>query len=111
MTVDHEDRAGVRIVRLHGELGSAPSTAFLELVTSALATPGARIVVDLSDVPFMNSSGLGDLVRAAAQANIQEGRLILASPSPFVRGVLQASQLVRFFELAPTVNDALARLG
>lgn len=108
MTVEIETRDGVSLVRLRGELSGGGS--FVSLVTNLLCGPGTRIVLDLTGVPYMNSTGLSELVHVTAQANIQEGRVILAAPSAFVAGVLHTSQLNRFFEIAPTVAEALARL-
>jgi anti-anti-sigma factor len=111
MTIDVEDRSGVTIVRLRGEFGSEYPGRFVRTVTELLQGPQTRIVVDLSEVSYMSSTGLGELVRVTAQANTQEGRVVLAEPSPFVRGVLETTQLHRFFELHPTVDQALAALG
>ncbi len=109
MTVEIEDRAGIHIVRLRGELVGEHAD-FVDTVTNMLTGPGARIVVDLAAVPFMNSTGLSELVRVTAQANVQEGRVVLAALSPFVAGVLQTTQLDRFFEICPTIEAALTKL-
>jgi anti-anti-sigma factor len=102
-----EKRGTAHVVRVQGELvGGNPR--FVDAVTNLLTAPGTRILVDLHDVPFLNSTGLGELVRIAAQANIQEGRVILINPSAFVSGVLQTTQLHRFFEIRASVDEALA---
>jgi anti-sigma B factor antagonist len=111
MTFEIEERGGVRIIPMHGELAGDDSGDFVEAVTNLLGGPGARIVLDLHDVQFMRSDGLGVLVRVTAQANVQEGRIILANPSPFVAGVLSTTRLDRFFEICPTVDDAIKKLG
>lgn len=110
MTVEIRDQAGIKLVRLHGELTDDEEGDFVEAVTNLLTGPGVRILIDLAEVPFMNSSGLGELVRVTAQANIQEAQVVLANLSPFVEGVLQTSQLDRFFEICPSTEEALARL-
>jgi anti-anti-sigma factor len=69
------------------------------------------VVLDLAGVPFVNSAGLGDLVRLVAQANVQEARVILASPSAYLGGVLELTKLDRFFETSPTVAEAVQRLA
>ena len=111
MTVDIKDQAGIKIVRLRGELTGGREGDFVEAVTDLFTGPGVRVLLDLADVPFINSTGLGELVRVNAQANIQEGRVVLVNPSPFVAGVLNTTQLDRFFETSPTTEDALARLA
>jgi anti-sigma B factor antagonist len=110
MKVDIEDSDGVKIVRLHGELIGGHTGTFVDVVTNLFCGPGTRILLDLTEVPYMNSTGLSELVHVTAQANIQEGRVVIARPSPFVAGVLQTSQLDRFFEIAPSVEQGLAKL-
>ena len=111
MQIDIEDRSGVKVLRPHGELGSDQAHDFLETAVGALADHGTRMIVDLSDVSFISSAGLTELVRVAAQVNTQEGRLILAAVTPFVEGVLQATNLVRFFDMTGSVDEALRMLG
>lgn len=111
MTVEIEDHAGVKLVRLQGELVGDDEGDFVERVTNLFHGPETRILIDLSGVHFMNSTGLGELVRVGAQANVQEGRIVLANPSPFVDGVFQTTQLFRFFEVCPTIEEALAKLS
>ncbi len=111
MTFDIENRSGVHIVHLHGDLTAGNEGPLVESITNLFTGPGVRILINLHDVPFLDSTGLGGLVRVAAQANIQEGRIVLASPSPFVEGVLQTTQLDHFFRICPTIQDALAALA
>ncbi len=110
MTFEIAAQAGVQIVHLHGELTGDEMGAFVEQVTNLLSAPHQRIILELSDVPFLNSTALGQLVRVVAQANVQEGRVVLARPSPFVDGVLSTTRLNRFFEIFPTAGEALRKL-
>jgi anti-anti-sigma factor len=111
MTIKTQVRNDVKIVHLAGEFGAGDDAAFAEAVTDLLDTHGSRIVVDLSAVPYINSAALGALVRLVAQANVQEGRVLLAAPTPFVTGVLQTTRLDKFFEVAESVEAALKRIG
>jgi anti-sigma B factor antagonist len=106
MKIECESQGQATVIRLSGEfVGAQPE--LIAAVTDLLTRPGAAVVLDLSGVPYMNSTGLSELVRITAQANIQEGRIVLTQPSAFVEGVLQTSKLDRFFEVTPTVDDAL----
>lgn len=111
MTIEVEDRNGTKVVRLRGEFGSERPGRFVRTVTELLRGPETRIIIDLSGVSYMSSTGLGELVQVTAQANTQEGRVVLAAPSAFVKGVLETTQLHRFFEIRPTVEEALAALA
>jgi anti-sigma B factor antagonist len=87
MKVTGEERCGVNVVHL-----------------------GAKVVLDLSGVTYVSSAGLGDLVRVTALANTRQARVSLAGLVPFVDGVLKATRLDRFFDIAPDVDVAINRL-
>lgn len=110
MNIDVEDYSGLKIVRLHGELTAEDDGLLVGTVSDLVSQRGSRVLLDLHDVPYMNSTGLNELVRITAQANVQESRVVLASPSAFVAGVLQTTQLDRFFEVYESVDAALKHL-
>jgi len=111
MTIDRHQQAGVEIVRLTGNLDGDEDAKVVEQLTDLLAKPGSRVLLDLGGVPFVNSTGLGNLVRIGAQANVQQSRIILANLTPFVAGVMETTQLNRFFEICGSTEDALARFA
>lgn len=108
MHIDVTEQANATIVRLTGDLTGEEDASLSEAVTSHLSKQGSRIILDLAGVKFMNSTGLGELVKLAAQANVQSCRLLLARPSPFIAGMLQATQLDKFFAVTQSVESALA---
>ncbi len=110
MKVTVEDLQGIKLLRLAGELRGEEKENLVDTFTDFLAGPRARIVLDLGQVSYMNSAGLGELVRLVAQANLQEARVILAGASPYLSGVIETTRLNRFFELSPNVEDALRQL-
>jgi anti-sigma B factor antagonist len=111
MTIDVEERAGVIVLHVKGDMGPVEGAGFFDTATEVLERSSAGIVVDLSQVPSIGSSGLGDLVKLVAQANTHEQRVILADLSPFVKGLLQTTKLDTFFEISPTLDEAIQRLG
>lgn len=70
-----------------------------------------NIVVDLSRVTVMDSPGLAALVNGQSRVRDREGDLILANPSEAATTILALTGLNRTFEIAPTVENALARFG
>lgn len=107
MDISNEQVSGITVYRVRGEL-VADDGCDLELrVNEALDAEHARVVLDLEGVTYVSSSGIGLLVKLAAKANAQGGRLILSSPSPFVSGVFETTRLTRFFEIAPTTGQAV----
>ncbi len=111
MELNIRDERGIKIVTLSGELSGDPEDDFVHPITDLFGGPQTRIVIDLSGVPFLNSTALNDLVRVTAQAHVQEARVVLAGLTPFVAGVMKTTQLDRFFDIAPTVMEASNRLS
>jgi anti-anti-sigma factor len=110
MTIDTEDRSGVKVVRITGDLDGTDSGPLTTVLSDFVEERGSRIVLDLTNVKFINSTGLSVLVTLTAQANAHQSRLVLAGLSPFVAGVLETTRLDRFFDVFPTVDAAAAAL-
>jgi anti-anti-sigma factor len=106
MNMDVEERSGVKVIRLHGELVGDADDTFLNQMTDLLDDAHPRVVLDLTEVSFISSAGLGDLVRLTAQVNTREGRLALSNLAPFIEGVLETTRLDKFFEVFATADDA-----
>ncbi len=110
MTIETQTRDGVTILKLAGDLTSSGERPLLSRVAALLGKGVTRVVMDVSEISFVNSGGLGELVQITARANAQNARVMLASPSPFLAGVLQTTRLDRFFEVAATIDAAVAML-
>jgi anti-sigma B factor antagonist len=94
------------VIRLGGELDLYNAGQ----VRSALADAGARdperIVIDLGEVEFIDSTALGVLIEARAKMN-NRGGLLLAAPGLETRRALQISGLDKLFIVHDTVPEAL----
>lgn len=111
MTVETLDQAGIKVVRVTGNLDGMDIEPFVSMVSGLVDARGVRVVVDLAGVPFINSRGLSELVTLTAQANARESRIVLAGPSPFVAGVFETTRLDRFFDVFPNVEKAVAAIA
>ncbi|MCG8408210.1 MAG: STAS domain-containing protein [Phycisphaerales bacterium] len=109
LKIEFEERDRVSILKLDGYLQGNDELS--EKIDGLLEKENCRIVLELSQVHLINSAGLGELVRLAAQANSQGGRLVFANPTPFVEGVLKTTRLDRFFEVHETLETALRTLA
>jgi anti-sigma B factor antagonist len=90
---------GEMVVRANGELdvNTAPD---LREQLARLVTDGARrVVVDLSDISFVDSTALSVLVSALKRLRQSDGDLELASPNPSVRRVFEITGLTRLFTI------------
>ncbi|MBK9126884.1 MAG: STAS domain-containing protein [Phycisphaerales bacterium] len=109
MFINVRTEHGTHVVGLTGDMVGDQSE-FLATLSDLMSQRGARVVLDLSGVAFLNSAAISDLVHVVAQGNVQECRIVLAALTPFVTGVLQTTRLDRFFEVYDSVADALDKL-
>lgn len=90
---------GDRILRLSGDLDLNTSRQLRELLATAIDGGAPRVVVDLSAVDFIDSTGLGDLVSALKRARRKDRELILRSPRTNAQKLFEITGLHRIFEI------------
>jgi len=95
-----EGAASVAAVDGRLDLRSAPDLR-LQL-TAALAAGGGSIVLDLSEVEFIDSSGLGVLVGVHREAERRGGRLAMVPPHGSASQIFTLTRTEGFFHLVPT---------
>jgi len=100
-----------RIYTLAGNLfGSSEGYGFQEEIRKQIASGVTRIVIDLSSVEKIDSSGIGILVATMWSASQAGAGLVLAALSARVEKVLSIAMLLDHIEHADSVEDALAKL-
>jgi anti-sigma B factor antagonist len=101
-------RNGWQVVTVSGEIDVHSGPILRDHLQRCLDDGERDIVVDLSGVPFLDSSGLGVLVEAYRRAR-SAGRLLrLASCRPAVATIFQITALDKAFSLHPAVEDAIS---
>jgi anti-sigma B factor antagonist len=106
--VTGEERDGWYVVAVTGEIDVHTGPVLREHLLGALTSGRHEVVVDLSGVSFLDSSGLGVLVTAHKRARAAGGELRLASCQPAVATIFQITALDRALSIHPTVAQALA---
>ncbi len=88
-------------------LEGGTSAQLKERIRSVITEERKRLVVDLGNVTFIDSSGLGALISALKVLRANGGDLKLANVSEPVRSILEITRLLRVFETYPTAESAL----
>ncbi|MCJ1700382.1 STAS domain-containing protein [Rathayibacter festucae] len=96
----------ITVIAASGKLNMVAAPQLRDVVRRSIAEGSARLVVDLSDVAFLDSSGLGALVACLKSARQAGGDLRIAAPSKQVMMVLQLSNLDRVLARFDTAGDA-----
>ena len=91
-------------VNLEGET----SLLFKEKLKALIGEGHLHVIMDLSNVGFVDSQGLGALISCLKILRQSNGSLTVTNLSESVEAVLRITRLIRVFDVLPTVEDALA---
>jgi anti-anti-sigma factor len=96
-------------VRLTGEFDLSEVHTFRETVTAGFVHDGYSVVLDLSEITFLDSSGLRAILEARHAALARGASLVLMGPSEAVEKVLELTGLTDVFDITmddePLVTD------
>ena len=109
--IDHDPIERGHLVVASGELDIAATPRLSTVLAMAAARPGGRMVLDLSDVTFIDSTALGTILKAAAQLDDGGTLLAVVVPDGPVRRLLEMTNLTQRFRLFGTRAAALAADG
>jgi anti-sigma B factor antagonist len=104
--VSVESEEGVCVVRLAGELDLYNAQIVRDALFEACADGPDRVVVDLAEVEFVDSTALGVLIEARTRLPNRRA-FVLAAPGLETRRALEISGLDRHFSVHDTVPEAL----
>jgi anti-sigma B factor antagonist len=108
MRIKTSEKYSAVIVELKGNVIGGPETEeFSKLLHSYLDEGKKNIVVDLSNVKFMNSSGLGMLISGFATMKNGGGSLKLAGATEKINSLLVITKLITIFENFDSIDEAV----
>jgi anti-sigma B factor antagonist len=108
MNLQTEKKDKVTIISIREERLDAHNSGELKAELARLFDEGTKdIMVDLKDVRFIDSSGLGALVSGFKNAISHQGNLKLASLQPQVKSMFELTRLHRVFEIFGSTVEAL----
>jgi anti-anti-sigma factor len=109
MQLTSREDGDITILTVTGDLViGEPETTFKKTVTQLLEEGRVNLLVDLSSVGFLDSSGLGALVRALTQSQKEGGQTKLLNAGPQVRKLLQMTKLDSVFEIHSDLEAAVS---
>jgi anti-sigma B factor antagonist len=99
LKIDTEKTAGGITIKATGEVDLYTSPELRKEILKAIPSSGGELAIDLSDVTYIDSSGVATLVEALRGANQQGTTFALVSPSQAVKQVLELARLDSVFEV------------
>lgn len=103
--------SGIMVVELTGRVTlGRESTHIEDTVVKAIAEGARKIVLDLSGVRYIDSSGLGIIALCFGKMSKTGGRLFVAGATGVVLEVLQMTHLDSVIPCSPSVDEACAAM-
>jgi anti-sigma B factor antagonist len=99
---------GVSVIHCSGRIVFGDEASFLRSKLKEVLATSKKIILDLSDVSYIDSGGLGTLVGSYSTARSAGADIKLAGLGQRVRDVLQITKLVTVFEVYDSEQKALA---
>ena len=112
MTIDLTRCGSILVVKVHGELDLSTSPVFRDKIETELARDEniRHLVLDLEDVSFIDSSGLGAVLGRFKSISQRGGKMAGVTVPPHLKKLFALSGLLKVMMICPTVEDALNTL-
>ncbi len=107
MEITIRDETNVTILALKGRLDLGTGSAVKEQVKNLFEKEKTMIHLNLAEVEFINSSGLGSLVSIMKEVRLRKGRLTLSNLDSYVQEIFEITQLSHIFEIFATEEETL----
>jgi anti-sigma B factor antagonist len=106
------EQDGVTILAPKGKIMGGPdSTELHEKLRDLIKNNAKKVIIDLSDVDWMNSTGLGILISGLTTMRGSGGELKLARVTDKIQSLLVITKLVTVFESHDSVEEAIGSFG
>ena len=111
MDLNVRETGAVCVLKAKGRLtGGEPVSLLENAYQRALASGHTCLVLDLEDVTFIDSSGLGSVVNALRQANKSGGTVKLVNPSNFVAKTFKMVGILPLFTVHASEQEAIGTI-
>lgn len=100
----------VAVVELAGDV-DASTTPIIQEQVLPLAQPGAKLLLDMTNVPYMSSAGLRLLLSLYRQVTSKEGQLVLVGVTEDIKDTMSITGFIEFFKICETLDAGLQALN
>jgi anti-sigma B factor antagonist len=99
------------IIDVNGEMDLYNSYKLKELVMKMLDKNVERFIINLENVDYIDSSGIGALIYICSTIKKMSRALFITNIHGSVKKVIELTKLMGYFPITPTIDEALKRLG
>jgi len=98
------------VLNFTGQLDAYSEKQFTTFINEVLASNQLSVVIDLSNIDFIDSSGLGAMVQAVKKCTNSK-RAFSVVGNPRVEQTIKLVRLEEFLNLAPDLNSAISKIS
>jgi len=104
------NRGRTAVVKISGRIDVYTASSVGEAIQSLIVDGASNVIVDLTSVPRVDSSGMGTLVGNSKSITSLGGVLCLVGPCEGIRRMLEITNLAKYFRIHTGVDEALDEL-
>ncbi|MDD5423369.1 MAG: STAS domain-containing protein [Candidatus Omnitrophota bacterium] len=108
MAVKIESKNGLTVCNVDGEIDINSSPAIKKSFDKLLSQKTPKIVINLTKVTYVDSSGLATLVETLKNMKAYGGRLRLTGLSPKIKSLFEITKLEKLFEIMADEEEAIS---
>jgi anti-sigma B factor antagonist len=108
LKLGHHARDGIEVIDVQGEIDIYTAPRLRELLIDLVSRGSYQLVVNLGEVGFLDSTGLGVLVGGLKRVRAHDGSLDLVCTQPRILKILKITGLTEVFGIYETVDQAIA---
>lgn len=98
------------ITEISGELDHHSAAKIRSEIDAAISEETKNIILDLTNLTFMDSSGIGMIMGRYKKIQHHSGKLIIVAPKPQVKRILEMSGLLNIITIEASIRQALKRM-
>jgi len=103
-----ERRGSAVVVTIRGSVSISDADVLAERLEALAAEGVPTVVLDLSEMDFICSAGLGAIISCHVKSRHHRGVIKLVAPRPAVRELFETTRLTKLFDFCDSVEQALA---
>jgi len=111
MQIEVENKGDISVVHCGGSLDADSIAAFKKIAYELVDKGTTRLVVDCSNLTFVDSMGLGVLISLLRRVRQGNGDVKMAALSDDVKTIFEITRLHRLFEVCADTTTAIKRFG
>lgn len=107
MAVKIENKGGLSVCYIDGEIDINTSPGIKKAFDKVLSAKTPKIVINLSKVTYVDSSGLATLVEILKNMRAYNGKMKLANMAPKIKSLFEITKLDKLFDIKASEEEAI----